>query len=298
MTVDISKLSAPQAIEQVGYDAVLTAMLADLQARDPSLDLSPADPVYKVLEIAAYREALLRQEFNDRAQGLLLAYATGSDLDHIGVTYYYTQRLVIDPGNPTAVPPIDPVYESDDDYRARCLIAEDAFSTAGPVTAYQYHVKSASGDVLDVSVVSPTPGQVVVTVLSRIGDGTPDAALLTTVTDALADDVRPMTDEVIVQAPTIIDYTINATLTVYAGFNQANILAAAEASLQAWVDTQHLLGRDITVAGIKAALLVSGVHDVMLNNTIGTDLIANLIVADTEAAYCTGITAAVGGLGG
>jgi phage-related baseplate assembly protein len=298
MSVDLSKLAAPQAIEQVSYDTVLAAMLADLQVRDPSLDLSPADPVYKVLEIAAYREALLRQEFNDRAKGLLLAYATGSDLDHIGVTYYYTQRLVIDPGNPTAVPPIDPVYESDDDYRARCLIAEDAFSTAGPAAAYIYHTKSASGDVLDVSAVSPVPGQVVVTVLSRLGDGTPDQALLDAVTVALGDDVRPMTDEVIVQAPTVIDYTVNATLTVYAGFNQANIQAAAEASLQAWIDTQHLLGRDITVAGIKAALLVAGVHDVTLNNTVGTDLIANLLVADTEAAYCAGITVVIGGIGG
>lgn len=299
MTIDLSKLAAPEAIQQVDYDTVLAEMLADLQGRDSSLDLSPSDPVYKVLEVAAYREALLRQDFNDRVRGLLLAYATGSDLDHIGVTYYYTQRLVLDPGDATAVPPVEPVYELDDDYRARCLIAEDSFSTAGPEAAYKYHVKSASGDVLDVSVVSPTPGQVVVTVLSRLGDGTPDQTLLDAVTAALGDDVRPMTDEVIVQAPTVTNYTVNATLIVYAGFNQANIQSAAETSLQAWIDTQHLLGRDITVAGIKAALLVAGVHDITLNDTLnGTDLTANLIIADTEAAYCTGITVAVGGIGG
>jgi phage-related baseplate assembly protein len=276
-------------------------MKADLITRNPDLAAAlnnESEPVTQQLEVAAYREFILRQEFNDRAKGLLIAYASGSDLDHIGVTYYYTQRLVIDAGDATAVPPIDPVYESDDNYRARCLIAEDSFSTAGPEAAYKYHVRSASGDVLDVSVISPTPGQVVVTVLSRIGDGVPDAALLTTVDTALADDVRPMTDEVIVQAPTILNYTVNATLTAYAGFNQANIQAASTASLQTWINSQQLLGRDITVAGIKAALMVAGVHDVTLNNTIGTDLIANLIVADTEAAYCTGITVAIGGLGG
>jgi phage-related baseplate assembly protein len=302
MTIDLSRLSAPAAIEQKDYETILAEMKADLIAKNPDLAAAldnESEPVTQQLEVSAYREYILRQEFNDRLQGLLLAYATGSDLDHIGVTYFYTERLVIDAGNPTAVPPVDPVYESDDDYRARCLIAEDSFSTAGPEAAYQYHVKSASGDVLDVSVVSPTPGQVVVTVLSRIGDGTPDAALLTTVTSALADDVRPMTDEVIVQAATVINYTVNATLTAYAGFNQANIQAAAAASLQAWVATQHLLGRDITDTGIKAALKVEGVHDVTLNDTLnGTDLTANLIVADTGAAYCTGITVAIGGIGG
>lgn len=299
MTVDISKLAAPDAVQQISYDTILAEMLADLQGRDPDLELTPADPAYKILELSAYRELLIRQEFNDRLRGLLLAYATDSDLDHIGITYYRTQRLVIDAGNPTAVPPVAPVYESDNDYRARCLIAEDSFSTAGPEAAYKYHVKSASGDVLDVSVVSPTSGQVVVTVLSRIGDGTPDAALLTTVTTALADDVRPMTDEVIVQAATVIDYTVNATLTVYPGFNQANIQSAAESSLLVWLATQRLLGRDITVTGIKAALKVEGVHDVELNDTLnGTDLVANLVNDDASAAYCTGITVAIGGLGG
>jgi len=276
-------------------------MKSDLIAKNPDLTAAldnEAEPVTQQLEVSAYREFIIRQEFNDRVKGLLLAYATGSNLDHIGVTYYHTQRLVIDPGDPTAVPPVDPTYESDDDYRERCLIAEDSFSTAGPDAAYKYHSFSASGDVRDVSITSPTPGQVVVTVLSRIGDGTPDATLLDAVDTALADDVRPLTDEVIVQGGTIILYTINATLTVYPGFNQANIQAASEASLQAWVDTQHLLGRDITVAGVKSALLVSGVHDVTLNNTVGTDLVTNLVVTDLEAGYCTGITVAIGGSGG
>lgn len=296
--IDLSKLSAPEAIEQISYETVLADMLSDLQARDPNLDLSPADPSYKLLEVAAYRETLVRQEANDRISGIMLAYATEADLDHLGVTYFKTQRLLIDEGDPTAVPPIDPIYESDDDYRLRCILAEDGFSTAGPVAAYIYHSKSASGDVKDISVTSPTAGQVVVSVLSNTGNGLADQALLDAVTARLGDDVRPMTDEVIVQAATIIDYTVNATLTVYEGFNQASTQAAAAASLQAWIGSQHLLGRDITVVGIKAALLVAGVHDVTLNNTVGTDLVANLVITPAQVAYCTGTTVVVGGTGG
>ena len=48
----------------------------------------------------------------------------------------------------------------------------EGFSTAGPDGAYLFHSLSAHGQVLDASVYSPTPGYVVVSVLSRDGDGT------------------------------------------------------------------------------------------------------------------------------
>lgn len=300
--IDPSRLTPPEVIQTISVEEEFVAMRDDLIAKDPSLAgvlALDSEPLTKLIQIAALRVANLRAESNDRAKALLLAYATGADLDHIGVTYYRTQRLVLDPGDPTAVPPRDPLYETDADYRARLLIAEDSYSTAGPAAAYIYHTKSASGDIHDVTVTSPTAGQVVVTVLTHSGNGVPDQALLDTVTAALNDDVRPLTDEVIVQAPTVIDYTVNATLTIYAGFNQGNIQASAQASLDTYVHAQHVLGRDITVTGVKASMLVAGVHDVVLNDTLnGTDLIANLIVADTDVAYCTGTTVAVGGTGG
>lgn len=299
MSVDLSKLPSPSVVQTVSYETIFSEMHADMLSRDPNLSITPADPAYKILEVAAYREALIRSELNDRAKGLLLAYATGSDLDHLGVTYFNTERLVIQEADNNAVPPVPEVKESDDDYRARMLLAEDGYSTAGPVAAYIYHAKSATSEVKDVSVTSPSAGQVVVALLSRSGNGSADQALVDAVTAALSDDVRPMTDEVIVQGATIVEYTVNASLTVYPGFNQTSIRTLAEESLLAWVADQHRLGRDITVAGIKAALLVEGVHDVTLTDSLnGTDLTANLAVTETEAAYCTGVTVVVGGSGG
>lgn len=334
MTVDISRLSPPDIIVANSYDTILAAMKTDLITKNPSLEAALAvdsEPVTQQLQVAAYREFIIRQEFNDRAKGMLLAYATGNNLDHLGETYYNTPRKLIYEEDLTAVPPVAAIYESDDDYRARLLIAVDSYSTAGPEAAYRYHVLSA-GAVKDVSVISPTfdrltltteqeaalptgaqvyvpvddlgltnptPASVVITVLSHDGDGTPTPELLAAVTEKLNDDVRPLTDNVIVQAPTTFNYTVNAALTVYAGFNQGNIQAAAQTSLDAWIDSQHMLGRDITVTGIKSALLVPGVHDITLNYTPDSvDLVTNLIVADTEVAYCTGTTVVIDGVGG
>lgn len=297
--MDISKLPAPDVVQQLSYETIFLAMLSNLQSRAPELSISPADPIYKALEVAAYRELIIRQELNDHAKGLLLAFASGADLDHLGVTYFKTERLIIDAGNPSAIPPVPATYESDEAYLARILLAEDSYSTAGPIEAYVYHASSADGQVKDVSVTSPAAGQVVVTVLSHIGNGSPDVALLNVVEAALGDDVRPITDALTVQAASILTFTVDATLTIYPLNNAPNIQSAAEASLTVWLDTQHRIGRDITVAGITAALKVEGVHDVILNDTLnGTDLVANLVVAETEAAYCSGTTVTVGGTGG
>ena len=81
--------------------------------------------------------------------------------------------------------------ESDADFRRRIILAPEGYSVAGPEGAYIFHALSADPDVLDASATSPTPGEVVVTVLSRTGDGTAPPELLATVEAAgSADDVR------------------------------------------------------------------------------------------------------------
>lgn len=297
--IDLSKLPDPEVITLKSYEELFQENKDSLIALDPSLIEAlnnESEPVTLQLRVSSYREMLLRQEFNDRAKSLLLSKTSGADLDHIGTTYYFTDRLVIDVGDPDAVPPIDPTYEADDDYRDRCLIAEDGFSTAGSDDAYIYHAKSADADVKDVKPTSPNPVEVLITVLSHTGDGTADAALLAKVDAALIDNVRPLTDQVTVQSATIIAYTVDATLILYTSADENLVLAAAEASLSDWTIEQHKLGRDITIAGVKSALKVEGVHDVILNNNIATDITANIAVTDVKAGYCSGITVVSGGV--
>src|SRR3546814_5410957 len=98
--------------------------------------------------------------------------------------------------------------------------------------AYVYFAISASSDVLDASATSPAPGQVVVSVLSRTGDGIAPGGTLAAVTAQLtADTVRPLTDEVIVQSADVVRFDIAADLYLFAGPDPALIEATAEASL-------------------------------------------------------------------
>lgn len=289
--VDLSKLPAPDIVEELSFESVLQAMLTDLQTRDPAFSaLLPSDPAYKILEVAAYRELLIRQRVNEAGRAVMLAYAAGSDLDQIAANFN-VERLVLDPGDEEAVPPIPPTLESDTALRRRIQLAFEGLSVAGPASAYILHSLSAHADIKDVSVTSPDPGEVVVSVLSLTGDGDAGSEILDAVESALNEDVRPLTDHVTVQSAEIIEYQIEAVLTVFSGPDSAVILEAANTSMRDYVSDSHKIGRDITLSGIYAALHVAGVQKVTLTNPT-----EDIVVDDDEAPYCTDVDVTVGGV--
>jgi phage-related baseplate assembly protein len=288
--VDLSQLPFPDAVETLDFETILEEMIADLQARATAAGISfsalvESDPAYKVLEVAAYRELLIRQRVNDAIKALRLAYAVDADLDHIGARYN-VERLLLDPGDDTAVPPVPPTYESNDDYRRRIQLAFEGFSCAGPAGAYIFHALGADADVLDVSVQRPQPGDVLITVLSRTGNGSAGAPLLAAVEAALNDeDVRPLNDTVIVQGATIVNYAIVAELEIYSGPDPAVVLAAAEEAVEKYAAAAHRVGRDVTLSGISAALHQPGVHKVNI-----TSPSAEVAITKSQASWCTAIT--------
>jgi phage-related baseplate assembly protein len=291
--VDLPGLPFPQAVEVLDYETILAATLADLVARDPSFTaLVESDPAFKILEVSAYRELLVRVRVNEAIKAVTLAYAIGADLEQIAARYD-VERLLLDAGNPDAVPPIPPTFEDDASLRRRTQLAFESFSTAGPAGAYIFHSLGADADVLDAAVHSPTPGQVVVAVLSRTDTGTAPDETLDAVELALnADEVRPITDEVIVQSAEIVEYTVEATLTSYPGPDSAVVMAAAQASIENYVARSKRLGRDITISGVYAALHQEGVRAVTL-----VEPAASIINDWDQAPHCTGITLTYGGTG-
>lgn len=289
--IDLSQLPAPTIVEQLDYETILAEMIADLQARDPSFTaLVESDPAYKILEVCAYRELLVRQRANEEAKAVMLAFATGSDLDQLGANVG-VERLLITPANPDAVPPTPAVYESNDEFRARIQLAPEGYTTAGSEGSYAFHALSAAADVKDVQPTSPNPGDVVVYVLSRTGDGTAPQSLLDAVNAALTkEEVRPLTDNVSVESAQIINYSIVAELVLLPGPDSEVVRQAAVDAVTAYAEAQRRIGYDVTLSGLYRALHQSGVQNVRL-----TAPTADLVLGDGQASYCTGITVTVAG---
>lgn len=291
--IDLSQLPAPNVIEPLDYESLLAARKSSLLALWPAeeqpaiaarLELE-SDPLTKLLQENAYREMLLRQRINDAALAVMLAYATGADLDQLGARDNIA-RLVIEPGDANAVPPRPPVYESDSAFRRRIQLSPEGYTTAGSADSYVFHGLSAAADVADISAISPQPGHITLYVLSRSGDGTASAELLEAVRAAVnAERVRPMNDQVTVQSANIVPYSITAQLVMLPGPDASVVLAAARAAAEAYAAEQHAMRRDVTLSGIYAALHQPGVQRVDL-----TAPAANLVIGTGEASYCTGIT--------
>lgn len=284
--VNLSQLPAPNVVEQLDFETILAAMIADLQVREPTFTaLVESDPAYKVLEVCAYRELLLRQRVNEAAKAVMLAYATSADLDQLGANVG-VGRQTITPADPDAVPPVPAVMESDDDFRTRIQLSPEAYTTAGSEGSYVFHALGADPDVKDVQPVSPTPGVVVVYVLSRTGDGSAPETLLDAVNTTLnAETVRPMTDQVQVQSAIIVPYNIEAELTMYPGPDATVVMLSAIEAVTAYAETQRRIGYDVTLSGLYAALHQPGVQNVNLISPTET-----LVIGDGQASYCTGIT--------
>ena len=288
--IDLSTVPAPSVVEALSYETILAAMLADLQARDTAFTaLVESDPAYKILEVAAYRELLIRQRVNDGARAVMLAYATGSDLENLSALFGVT-RKTLDDGDATALPPIPPTFETDAALRYRTQLALEGLSTAGPIGAYQFHALSVDG-VKDAGIQGPPdtdPGEVLVTILSATGSGTAGAPLIAAVDAALnAEDVRPLTDQVTVQSATIVSYEVIATLYIPTGPDPTAVQTAALASVQAYVESRHRVGLDVRLSGLYAALHVGGVERVTLS---APGIVADLVTTAVQAPYCTDIT--------
>ena len=296
--IDLSRLPKPKVIEELDYETILE------QRKQKLLSLVPEDrrqeveetlalesePLTIQLQENAYRELVWRMRVNEAAVANMLAFAEDEDLDNL-VSNFETERLMVDPGDPDAIPPIPPTYESNESLRLRSQQSWEGLSVAGPTKAYEFHALSADGRVSDAKAISPTPAYVEVTLLTTEGDGTASQEIIDNVDAALsAEDIRPVGDRLNVQSATIVNYQVDATLYVYPGPEQEPILQAAQDSLEKYITAQRRIGRDIRISALHAALHVEGVQRVELASPV-----ADVVLDETEAANCTNLSVVIGG---
>jgi len=174
--------------------------------------------------------------------------------------------------------------EPDEQLRTRIKQAPASFSNAGSSGAYIYHAKSANPAIIDVAVTNPVAGTVKIYPLVAGGIVTPAEVLADVAETCTSEKVRPLTDTVLVEAPTRLDYALTVNLTLYPTAIQSAVVQQVNDNLGAFTAARAAaLGRDIVSDQLKAVCMVEGVYK--------ADLVgfADIVVDNTSYAFCTGL---------
>lgn len=180
--------------------------------------------------------------------------------------------------------------EGDERFRSRVRLAAER-PACGSLSAYRYHAMSARPDLLDVGVTSDQPGTVRVSALA-VG-GVVDVGMLDELRAQLnRDDVRPLTDQVIVVAGERVGFTVRARLTLYVGAAAVEAQAQARQRLQDWAEQmRRRLGRDLVPEQLVELLQgVQGVYRAEI------ELPALRELSEHQWADCEGIEVILAGV--
>ena len=302
-TVDFSQLPEPNLIQELDYESIFNERKEKFIALYPATEQNQwrtilnreSDPVVKVLQENAYLELLYRNKCNADARSLLLAYAEGSDLDHLALTEYGLIRLIVTPADNSVVPPSPAIYESDERLRERCLLSFDGMNTAGSANAYRYFALSADGRVDGIKVRSdeanPYLLDIVITQVDSL-NGEASAELITAVQKALdPDHVRPVCDRPTVKASSATNYQIEAQLYVGKNAEDALLLEAANIRLDKYIKNAQKNGESIYRSAIFAALHVDGIQRVVITSPEN-----DLVMDSYHHPFCIAKTIAIGGV--
>ena len=266
---ELAGLPTPQVLETLRFETVFDALLRDFQVRYPQYSaLLASDPAIKLIEVAAYRELLLRARINEAARANLLAFAVGNDLEHLGA-FYGVSRLP---------------QEQDEPLRRRIRARIMGFANAGGAAHYRYWALSASPEVADVAVDSPGPGRVRISVLpTGHSDTVPEALLETVRATVLRDDVQVLTDTVEVVPVSLVPVTVSAQIWLYPDTPMA-VFDGLAPRLTRELAQAAVLGWDLTQSWLIGQLQQPGVHKVAL---IHPD--ADIRIHSTQAVRLTDV---------
>ena len=240
--LDTSALPSPSVVEVLDFEGIVAAIKADLLVRYPEaatvLDLE-SEPMVKLLESFALREMLFRARVNDAARAHLLAFATGTDLDHLGALFGITRMA----------------GESDERLRLRIQLRIAALAGQGTREHYELVAMTASANVRAAYAIQPRPGYVhVVLWLHAENAQTPvDVAAALS-----ADSTRMLGVEVTVGTAT--PYPVNIHARIWRTANASpDLLAKLQQRLATAFAERAELGRSVARSWITTLLHADGV---------------------------------------
>lgn len=148
--------------------------------------------------------------------------------------------------------------------RERIRQAPEKFSNAGSRGAYRYHTLTAHQSIIDVEILSPSPG--VVNIYPLTEEGNPNDEILEIVTEYYKKDgIRPLTDFVQIVSPEQIDFSIKAKILLYQDSDITSVQKTIDSKLTEYKKQLSIkLGKNVVKSQIRSILnSIYGVYDVI-----------------------------------
>lgn len=325
MLTNRNQLPPLQAVERPSFEQLWARFKTDYLAELASISPSSVAEVEAALSVDGDLFPKMGQMFcqyliahmeriNEQARQVLPGTARAGNLDHV-VAFQSLERQLMDPGDPAAFPPVPPVEEDDDHLLLRFWLAPHA-PAAGSRLSYRYHcltlgqrptvalekptentvvvtytfpASSVVASVKDGNGIRTAPGVVTVTVLSNDGNGTASPELLADVVAYFQrDDVKPETDQVIVQSAVPLNYQIDIVCEVKKGPDTSVLRDAMLLEIEKYKKERHILSGQVTPDYLKHLMYKSGASNVLVNHPA-----ANITANSSQAPYCTSVNLVV-----
>jgi phage-related baseplate assembly protein len=276
---ELARLPKPRLIEEISADRLIQEIKSDVLARWdevrterpdlPALDTLglETEPLTVLIEAFAYRETLLRALVNDKARAVLLAFAVGSDLDHIGALVGVERAVVAPATNDTPV-----IMETDDRLRRRIQLAPEAFSVAGPAGAYEFHALSIDPSILDVYAYSPREGEVHVIVVGENVEPVSEDTMTKLIRTFKLGDVAPLTDSVTVRRARVVLFDLAVEASVTSGADTVAVRSSMENAIRAYLATRARIGAPVYMAGVIASAKTADIENIVITQPAGNVL--------------------------
>ncbi|SPT67660.1 Uncharacterized homolog of phage Mu protein gp47 [Anaerobiospirillum thomasii] len=175
--------------------------------------------------------------------------------------------------------------EDDERYAMRIKLAPASFSVAGPAKAYEYHTLSYSTAIIDAKIygLEDHPGNVYIHPLLTNGE-LPQTEFLEALTAYLnADTIRPLTDKLMVSAPTSVNYQITATW--YLSKDDINRINQVKEQVTKAVEDYRLWQQSKIGADINPDVLIEYVRKAGAKRIVITEP-EYKVVQQSEVAQC------------
>lgn len=175
--------------------------------------------------------------------------------------------------------------EDDESLAERVYLTPASYSVAGPADAYVYHALNYNTNISDVRVTSPSPVEVDIRFIMQDGKLPTDGDVAGLQRYLEDNDIRPLTDHVVVKIPETVDYSIK--LKYFINRSDRNkvesIKSEVSAAVEKYINWQRgHIGRDINPSELIRLVINAGAKRVEITEP------AFKAIPDTSVAKLNG----------